>query len=100
MGSKIVNEIYMGDYGDISAQLKIYQRLLEYIGANQNISAIFKIYRQNMKKGAHPKIPFGTGPPQYYFSFKKVRSFKNKFQKKINPGNKIAIPIAYKISNA
>ncbi len=45
MGSKIVNEIYIGDYGDISAQLKIYQRLLEYIGANQNISAIFKIYR-------------------------------------------------------
>ena len=32
-GSKIVKEIYMGDYGDISAQLKIYQRLLKYIGA-------------------------------------------------------------------
>ena len=31
MGSKIVNEIYMGDYGDISAQLKIYQRFLKYI---------------------------------------------------------------------
>ncbi|PGB01121.1 hypothetical protein COL93_18000 [Bacillus toyonensis] len=30
----------------------------------------------------------------YYFSFKKVRSFKNKFQKKMNPGSKIAIPIA------
>lgn len=35
----------MGDYGDISAQLKIYQRLLKYIGVTQNISAIFKIYR-------------------------------------------------------
>ncbi|MEI3894245.1 MULTISPECIES: hypothetical protein [Bacillus] len=45
MGSKIVNEIYMGDYGDVLAQLKIYQRLLENIGATQNISAIFKIYR-------------------------------------------------------
>jgi len=35
----------MGDYGDILAQLKIYQRLWRYIGATQNISAIFKIYR-------------------------------------------------------
>ncbi len=30
-GSKIVNEIYMGDYGDILAQRKIYQRFLKYI---------------------------------------------------------------------
>ncbi|HFK1750788.1 TPA: hypothetical protein ACGXP3_001086 [Bacillus cereus] len=49
MGSKVVNEIYMGDYGDVSAQLKIYQRLLKYIGATQNILAVIKIYRFNDK---------------------------------------------------
>jgi len=27
--------------------MKIYQRLLEYIGATRNISAIIKIYRRN-----------------------------------------------------
>ncbi|HDR8049533.1 TPA: hypothetical protein QCY45_000269 [Bacillus cereus] len=47
MGSKIVNEIYMGDYLDILAQVKIYQRLLRYIGATENISAIIEIYRRN-----------------------------------------------------
>ena len=63
----------MGDYRDISAQLKIYQRLLKYIGVTQNISAILKYIDLPPKrdKGAHPEIPFGTGPPQYYFSFKK-----------------------------
>ena len=29
-----------------------------------------------------------------YFSLRNVRSFKNKFQKKIKPGSKIAMPIA------
>ncbi|KAB2451218.1 hypothetical protein F8160_14380 [Bacillus sp. CH126_4D] len=27
----VVNEIYIGDYRNISAQLKIYQRLFQYI---------------------------------------------------------------------
>lgn len=46
----IVNEIYIGDYTDISAQLKIYQRLPEYISATENISAIIQIYRLSGKK--------------------------------------------------
>ncbi|WP_181365698.1 hypothetical protein [Bacillus thuringiensis] len=45
MGSKVVNEIYIGVTENISAIIEIYQRSLKYIGATQNISAIFKIYR-------------------------------------------------------
>lgn len=30
-GSRVVNEIYIGDYRDISAQLELYQRLFKYI---------------------------------------------------------------------
>ena len=91
----------MGDYGDISAQLKIYQRLLKYIGATQNISAILNYIDLSTKhdKRSPSQNTFGTGPTILFF-LQKVRSFKNKFQKKINPGNKIAIPIAYRISNA
>ncbi len=39
----------MGNYGDILAQLKIYQRLLKYIGVTQNISAIIEIYWRFLK---------------------------------------------------
>ncbi|PFO54993.1 hypothetical protein COJ71_01660 [Bacillus cereus] len=76
---------------------------MKYIGATQNISAIFKIYRlidKTRQKESIPKCLLEQTPMLYYFSFKKVRSFKNKFQKKINPGNKIAIPIAYRMSSA
>ncbi|KOS26686.1 hypothetical protein ADK17_16970 [Bacillus anthracis] len=45
-----VHEIYIGDFSNISAQLKIYQRFLKYIGATQIISAIFQIYRLTDKK--------------------------------------------------
>ncbi|MDF9447133.1 hypothetical protein P5792_04815 [Bacillus toyonensis] len=44
-----VHEIYIGDYQNISAQLKIYRRLSEYISAI-DISAIIKIYRLSGKK--------------------------------------------------
>ncbi|PEI86101.1 hypothetical protein COM38_16660 [Bacillus toyonensis] len=43
-------EIYIGDYRDISAQLKLYRRLSEYISATEIISAISRIYRLSGKK--------------------------------------------------
>lgn len=49
-GGLVVNEIYSGDYSKISAQLEIYQRLSEYIGATENISAIIPRYRLSGKK--------------------------------------------------
>lgn len=53
-GSKIVNEIYMGDYGDILTQLKIYQRFLKYIDLSTKHD-----------KGSPSKMPFGTDSPEY-----------------------------------
>ena len=92
----------MGNYGDILAQLKIYQRLWRYIGATQNISAILKYIDLSTKhdKRSLFQNAFWDRLQDYIIFPSKVRSFKNKFQKKINPGNKIAIPIAYRMSSA
>ncbi|WP_242302597.1 hypothetical protein, partial [Bacillus cereus group sp. BfR-BA-01423] len=49
-----VREIYIGDFSNISAQLELYRRFSQYIGATQIISAIFRLYRLNDKK----KRPF------------------------------------------
>ncbi|MBG9539183.1 hypothetical protein ABE42_27375 [Bacillus thuringiensis] len=49
-GSRIVNEIYIGDYWDISAQLELYRRFSEYISVTRIISAIIPIYRLSGKK--------------------------------------------------
>ena len=45
-----VREIYIGDFSNISAQLELYRRFSQYIGATQIISAIFRLYRLNDKR--------------------------------------------------
>ncbi|AAT55334.1 hypothetical protein CKL83_14075 [Bacillus anthracis] len=45
-----VREIYIGDFSNISAQLELYRRFSQYIGATQIISAIFRLYRFTDKK--------------------------------------------------
>ncbi len=50
----------MGDYGDISAQLKIYQRFLKYIDLSTK-----------HEKGAHAKMPFGIDPNAILFFLQK-----------------------------
>ena len=39
-----VREIYIGDFSNISAQLELYRRFSQYIGATRIISAIFRFY--------------------------------------------------------
>ena len=46
-----VREIYIGDFSNISAQLELYRRFSQYIGATQIISAIFRLYRLNKRRG-------------------------------------------------
>ena len=57
-GSRVVNEIYISDYWDISAQLELYRRLLGYISATENISAIIQIYRLSGKNDNYRKPSF------------------------------------------
>ncbi|KXY61367.1 hypothetical protein ABE42_16480 [Bacillus thuringiensis] len=45
-----VREIYIGDFSNISAQLELYRRFSQYIGAIRIISAIFRLYRFTDKK--------------------------------------------------
>ncbi|WP_309345273.1 hypothetical protein, partial [Bacillus cereus] len=40
-----VREIYISDFSNISAQIELYRRFSQYIGATQIISAIFRLYR-------------------------------------------------------
>ena len=70
-----VREIYIGDFSNISAQLELYRRFSQYIGATQIISAIFRLYRLNDKRSSSQtasSLYFEAPPEQSSLPFRAI----------------------------